>query len=91
MLGYQKKESIYLKPAYLRGVFNLVCCVVGRLLFREARRCALTMGAEKLFISAIPSAETIAFYQNMGCTDANEIIESFVDSEDDRPLEITVQ
>ncbi len=66
-------------------------CGIGRLLFREARRCALTMGAEKLFISAIPSAETIAFYQNMGCTDANEIIESFVDSEDDRPLEITVQ
>ena len=66
MLGYQKKESIYLKLEYLRGVFNLVCCVVGRLLFREARRCALTMGAEKLFISAIPSAETIAFYKTWG-------------------------
>lgn len=64
---------------------------IGRLLFREARRCALTMGAEKLFISAIPSAETIAFYQSMGCTDAKEIIASFVDSEDDRPLEIPVQ
>ncbi len=64
---------------------------IGRLLFREARKCAFTMGAEKLFISAIPSAETIAFYQSMGCTDAKEIIASFVDSEDDRPLEVPVQ
>lgn len=28
MLGYQKKESIYLKPEYLRGVFNLAGIVM---------------------------------------------------------------
>ena len=59
---------------------------IGRSLFHEACACALSMGAEKLFISAIPSAETIAFYQSMGCVDADEIIEAFVDSEDDRYL-----
>ena len=32
MLGYQKKESIYLKPEYLRGVFNLAGIVMPALL-----------------------------------------------------------
>ena len=64
---------------------------IGKALFREACICASAIGAEKLFISAIPSAETIAFYQSMGCADANEIVEDFVDSEDDRYLEIPVQ
>ena len=32
MLGYQKKESIYLKPKYLRGVFNLAGIVMPPLL-----------------------------------------------------------
>ena len=32
MLGYQKKESIYLKPEYLRGVFNLAGIVMPPLL-----------------------------------------------------------
>ena len=63
---------------------------IGKSLFQEACICASAMGAEKLFISAIPSAETIAFYQSMGCIDANEIVETFVDSEDDRYLEIPV-
>ena len=63
---------------------------IGKLLFKEACMCASAIGAEKLFISAIPSAETIAFYQRMGCADANEMVETFVDSEDDRYLEISV-
>ncbi len=32
MLGYQKKESIYLNPEYLRGVFNLAGIVMPALL-----------------------------------------------------------
>ena len=32
MLGYQKKESLYLKPEYLRGVFNLAGIVMPALL-----------------------------------------------------------
>lgn len=64
---------------------------IGKLLFQEARRHAIKLGAERIFISAIPSVETIAFYHKMGCCDANEIVEAFVDSEDDRYLEISVQ
>lgn len=48
---------------------------IGKLLFQKVCRYAFTIGAEELFISAIPSAETIAFYQSMGCTDANEILQ----------------
>lgn len=64
---------------------------IGKLLLQEARKHAIKLGAEKLFISAIPSAETIAFYHKMGCVDANEIVEFFVDSEDDRYLELMLQ
>lgn len=63
---------------------------IGKLLLQEARKYAISLGAEKIFISAIPSAETIAFYQSMGCVDATEIVEVFVDSEDDRYLELMV-
>ncbi len=64
---------------------------IGKILFQEARHHAITLGAEKLFISAIPSEETIAFYHKLGCYDAMEIVEAFVDSEDDRYLEIPVK
>ena len=33
---------------------------------------------------------SIAFYLKMGCVDANEIVGAFVDSEDDRYLELMV-
>lgn len=33
MLGYEKKESIYLKPAHLRGIFNLAGIVMPSVLF----------------------------------------------------------
>lgn len=59
---------------------------IGKLLLQEARKHACRLGAEKIFISAIPSQETIAFYFKMGCADASEIVEPFVDSEDDRYL-----
>jgi ribosomal protein S18 acetylase RimI-like enzyme len=63
---------------------------VGKSLLQEARNHATKLGAEKIFISAIPSAETIAFYQSMGCVDATEIVEVFVDSDDDRYLEYCI-
>lgn len=60
---------------------------VGTALFR--RICALAKGmkADKIFISAVPSRETIAFYFKMGCRDASCVPENFVDTEDDRYLE----
>ena len=63
---------------------------IGKRLLHEVCKHAVKLGAEKIFISAIPSFETISFYLKMGCTDANEIVETFVDSEDDRYLELAV-
>lgn len=60
---------------------------VGTALFKAACKCALANGADKLFISAIPSVETIAFYFNMGCTDTKEIVKNYIDTENDRYLE----
>lgn len=60
---------------------------IGRSLFNLMCRCAKEMGADKLFISAIPSYETVAFYFNMGCSDAGGIIEDFIDTEEDRYME----
>lgn len=45
------------------------------------------MMADKLFISAIPAVETIAFYFSMGCEDTMEMIPEYVDTEQDRYLE----
>ena len=64
---------------------------IGRLLLQEACRYAKKLGAEKLFLSAIPSEDTIAFYQNMGCVDAKGIVNPFVDDEEDRLMEITTK
>lgn len=64
---------------------------IGRLLLQEACRYAKKLGAEKLFLSAIPSEDTIAFYQNMGCVDAKEIVNPFVDDEEDRLMQITTK
>lgn len=60
---------------------------IGRLLFHEICIYARRLGAEKLFISAIPSIETISFYHSLGCTDADEVIPEYVDTEEDRYLE----
>lgn len=45
---------------------------LGKTLFAEACRIAREMGAEKLYISAHSSIETIAWYRCMGCTEAAE-------------------
>lgn len=60
---------------------------IGKRLFSFACDHARGLGADKLFISAIPSTQTVAFYQSMGCTDAHEVVEEFVDSPADRYLE----
>lgn len=60
---------------------------IGRQLFSKCAERAIQMGAEKLFISAVPSEETVAFYIAMGCRDAEEIIPEFVDTPEDRYLE----
>ena len=60
---------------------------IGKALFKAMCRLVSVSGADKLFISAIPSEETIAFYFSMGCLDADRIIAEFVDTEYDRYLE----
>jgi len=60
---------------------------IGKKLFERICLCAAKMKADKLFISAIPSLDTITFYCNMGCEDAREIISEYVDTEQDRYLE----
>ena len=60
---------------------------IGKKLFAAACGHAIEMGADKLFISSIPSMETVAFYQALGCVDAMEIIEEFVDTPYDRYME----
>lgn len=63
---------------------------IGKCLFEEICKSAVKMNAEKLFISAIPSLETIAFYFSMGCEDAKEIISEYIDTENDRYLEYSL-
>ena len=63
---------------------------VGRKLFEKICIYAKRMDADKLFISAIPSLDTIAFYFNMGCEDAREIISEDVDTDKDRYLEFAL-
>ena len=63
---------------------------VGSRLFHEICKQAKSMKADKLFISAIPSVETVAFYFRMGCEDAKEIIPEYVDTEHDRYLECSL-
>lgn len=63
---------------------------VGKKLFDEICRKAAHKGADKLFISAIPSFETVAFYSNMGCEDAKDIISEYIDTENDRYLEYSL-
>jgi len=63
---------------------------IGRKLFEKICICARRMEADKLFISAIPSFDTIAFYFSIGCEDAREIISEYVDTDKDRYLEFAL-
>lgn len=63
---------------------------VGKYLFDDCVKEASRLGAKKLFISSIPAEETVAFYFAMGCKDAQEIIDEWVDMPYDRYLEYTL-
>lgn len=60
------------------------------MLFLNAVNIGKKKGAEKFFISSVPSEETIAFYQMFGARDAEEIIEDFVDTPNDRYMEFSL-
>lgn len=64
---------------------------IGKKLFSEICNLAAQKGGERLFISAVPSVETVSFYQNLGCRDAREIIDEYIDTENDRYLEYVLQ
>jgi len=64
---------------------------IGKSLFKAACEYAIKMNADKLFISAVPSLETIAFYFSMGCTDSKEMISEYIDTENDRYLEYNLE
>lgn len=63
---------------------------IGKRLFSDACEYSIKLGAKKLFISSIPSAETVAFYQALGCSDASEIIDEFIDTAEDRYMEFNL-
>ncbi len=61
---------------------------IGAVLFREAKNWAKKKGGKKLYISAHSAVETQAFYQMMGCVDAEEYDPHHVEAEPfDRQLE----
>ncbi len=63
---------------------------IGKTLVLLIMKEAAKIGAEKLFVSAIPSEETVSFYIATGFIDSNEIIHEFIDSEEDRLFEIEI-
>ena len=63
---------------------------VGKKLFNRICMRAAEIKADKLFISAVPSFETVAFYFAMGCHDAKEIVSEYIDTEQDRYLEYSL-
>ena len=54
---------------------------IGRMLFRAAADWAAQKGAGKLYISAHSAVETQAFYQAMGCVEAQEYNQEHVEKE----------
>ena len=54
---------------------------IGRRLFSSAASEALTIGAEKLYISAHSSKESQAAYRSLGCTETEEINEELREKE----------
>ncbi|MCI8632342.1 MAG: GNAT family N-acetyltransferase [Lachnospiraceae bacterium] len=65
---------------------------IGSILFRAAKEWAKTKGAKKLYISAHSAVESQAFYQAMGCTEAEEYNQKHVEKEPyDCQLECSVE
>ena len=64
---------------------------LGKKLFLQACDSARKMGAEKLYISAHSSIETIGWYRHMGCTEAAEYDQALAALEpDDVQMEYTL-
>ena len=63
---------------------------LGRGLFNEAKRFARELGAEKLYISSHSSLESQAFYEKMGCADAEKITRLAALEPCDRQLECSL-
>ncbi|MDE7185708.1 MAG: GNAT family N-acetyltransferase [Lachnospiraceae bacterium] len=93
--GFVSVESAFLGSA--RQYLDLSCIHVsedqrgkgiGAVLFGAAKNWARKKGGKKLYISAHSAVETQAFYQMMGCVDAEEYDQHHVESEPfDRQLE----
>ncbi len=65
---------------------------IGRRLFDIAQQQARAAGAKKLYVSACPSQETVAFYRAMGCLLAQMVIPQAVEAEpDDLQLEYVLK
>lgn len=79
--GYANMTMLFVDDNYKR-----LC--IGKKLFFAITEKAKMVGAEKLFISAIPSQDTVAFYIAMGCKDATHFPNEFLDSPNDRYLEL---
>ena len=64
---------------------------IGRTLFLAAKEWAKQKGAKKLYISAHSAVESQAFYQSMGCVEAEVYNQKHVENEPyDRQLECSL-
>ena len=79
--GYANMTMLFVDDNYKR-------LGIGRELFLSIVEKAQTLDVKKLFISAIPSQDTVAFYMAMGCKDAINLPNEFLDSPNDRYLEL---
>lgn len=90
--------SVEAKPLGSAGQYLDLSCIhvsadirgnsIGRALFTAASDWARAHGAEKLYISAHSAVESQAFYEAMGCVDAEEYNAAHVEAEPyDRQLE----
>jgi len=65
---------------------------LGKKLFLLAAEKAKSLGARKMYVSATPSENTVHFYQNLGCTLAEEVdAEFFAEEPDDIHLEYALR
>ncbi|MFA9559118.1 GNAT family N-acetyltransferase [Evansella sp. AB-rgal1] len=56
-------------------------CGIGKQLFQKCTEKAKEWGADKLYMCAASSQETIAFYRSLGCIDAKEVNKQLYESD----------
>lgn len=61
---------------------------IGKKLFEIAKEIGRNAGAEKLYISACSSKETIAFYMSMGCRLTDDVIREMAEEE---PFDLQIE